>query len=135
MIITEESVNYSQLDELTTRLFKVKGKINLDKYDLSYVLARNDDSKLITFRREDEESKEFMTKLTSYMASRPDVKKLKRIMLYFGYSPEHPLRMEDLGIFNEFLNQFPEELDILWGIHENPDEIGLSAVAVYSIEQ
>ena len=127
MIITEESVNYSQLDELTTRLFKVKGKINLDKYDLSYVLARNDDSKLITFRREDEESKEFMTQLTSYMASRPDVKKLKRIMLYFGYSPEH--------IFNEFLNQFPEELDILWGIHENPDEIGLSAVAVYSIEQ
>ena len=135
MIITEESVNYSQLDELTTRLFKVKGKINLDKYDLSYVLARNDDSKLITFRREDEESKEFMAKLTSYMASRPDVKKLKRIMLYFGYSPEHPLRMEDMGIFNEFLNQFPEELDILWGIHENPDEIGLSAVAVYSIEQ
>ena len=96
MVITEECVNLSQLDDLSTRLFKVKGKIHLDKNDLAYVLGGDDDSKLITFQREDEESKEFMTKLTSHLASKPDIKKLKRIMLNFGYSPEHPLRMEDI---------------------------------------
>lgn len=135
MIFTEENVNLSQLNELSERLFKVKGKINLDKNDLSYILGSKYDSKLITVQSEDEESLEFMTKFTSYLASKPDVNKWKRMMLYFGYSPNHPLRMEDVTIINEFLTQSLSELDLLWGVHENPDEIGLSAVVVYSFEQ
>lgn len=135
MIFTEESVNFSQLDELSRRLFKVKGKINLDKNDLAYILGSKYDSKLITAQSEDEESQEFMAKFTSYLASRADVKKWKRMMLYFGYSPNHPLRMEDVIIINEFLAKTMDEFDLIWGIHENPDEIGLSAIAVYNYEQ
>lgn len=133
MIITEERVNLSQLDELSERLFKVKGKINLDKNDLAYVLTGNEDCTLITVKREDEESKEFMTKFTSYLASKPDIKKWKRIMFNFGYSPKHPFNMEDVSIISEFLAQSPEEFDVVWGVHENPDEVGLSAVVVYSL--
>lgn len=135
MIFTEESVNFSQLDELSSRLFKVKGKINLDKNDLAYILGSKCDSNLITAQSEDEESQEFMAKFTSYLASRCDEKKWERMMLYFGYSPKHPLRMEDVIIINEFLAQSMGEFDIIWGIHENPDEVGLSAVAVNNYEQ
>ena len=135
MIITEESVNFSQLDELSERLFKVKGKINLDRNDLVVMLGGNFDSKLITFQREEEESKEFLTKLTSYLSSKPEIKRMKGIMMYFGYSTKHPLRMEDMALINEFLAQAEGEFDAIWGIHENPDEIGLSAEVIINTER
>ena len=135
MIFTEENVYISQLDELSKRLFKVKGKINLDKNDLSYMLGSRYDSKLITVQSEGEDSQEFMTKFTSYLVSKPDMKKWKRMMLYFGYSPQHPLRMEDMAMINDFLTQSLDEFDVLWGIHENPDEVGLSAAVIYNYEQ
>lgn len=135
MIFTEESVNFSQLNELSARLFKVKGMINLDKNDLAYVLAGNDDCTLITARREDEDSREFMTKFTSYLASKPDVKEWRRIMMYLGYSPKHPLKVEDVPIINELLSQTMSEYDFIWGLHENPDEVGLSAVVAYNLVQ
>ena len=135
MIITEERVNISQIDELSERLFKVKGKINLDKNDLAWILAGSDDCTLISARHENEESCEFVTKFVTYLAAKPNLKNWKRLMLKFGYSQEHPLKMEDISIINEILFQKIDEFDIIWGLHENPDEIGLSADIIINTEQ
>lgn len=131
MIFTEETVNQSQLDELDERLFKYEGIIRLDKNDLCHVLSGKD-CKLITACQEDEKPTEFMQKFIAHLESKPGIDQWKCLMLYFGQPQQAQFNMTDFGMIQDFLEQFSgNEIDVIWGIHHNPDEVGLTAVAAY----
>jgi cell division GTPase FtsZ len=134
MIFSEQSVNASQYDELTEEYFKREGLIRLDKNDLWQVLSGKG-CVLITARQEDENPTEFIHQLITHLNSKPNKAQWRRLLIYFGQSPKAHLKMEDMSLLEEFLNHsISDYIDVIWGIHHNPDEVGLTAVILYSLQ-
>lgn len=133
MIFSKERVSDKQVDELSRRLFTKRGVINLDKNDLWSVLGHKD-GVLLSAQQENEDSTTFMRSFLARLAEAPELKQSKSILFYFGNSTETPMYMSDLSMVGDVLAPYPE-MDCIWGIQKNDEGVGLSAVAVFSVER
>lgn len=133
MICTEERVSDRQIDELAERLFNKRGTINLDKNDLSAVL-KGKDGVLLSALQEKEDSRTFLQSFFARLGEIPEMAQTESIMFYFGNSAERPLKMEDMTLVSDFLSPYPD-IDCIWGVKMNDEGVGLSAVAVFSVER
>ena len=101
-------------------LITVKGKINLDFNDVNTTL-RNGGAAIISSgygTGERRVTKAIEDALESPLLKNRDVYGSKRILMNFYYNPnsDAPLLMEEMNEIQEFMANFDQEVDVIWGM-------------------
>ena len=101
-------------------LITVEGKINLDFNDVNTTL-RNGGAAIISSGYGEGErrvTKAIGDALESPLLNNRDVYGSQKILMNFYYNPnsEMPLRMEEMNEIQEFMANFDQEVDVIWGM-------------------
>ena len=101
-------------------LITVEGKINLDFNDVNTTL-RNGGAAIISSgygAGERRVTKAIGDALESPLLKNRDVYGSQKILMNFYYNPnsESPLRMEEMNEIQEFMANFDQEVDVIWGM-------------------
>jgi cell division protein FtsZ len=129
-------------DTLTTAarsisdLITVKGKINLDFNDVNTTL-RNGGAAIISSgygTGERRVTKAIEDALESPLLKNRDVYGSQKILMNFYYNPnsESPLLMEEMNEVQEFMANFDQDVDVIWGMAFDPkleDKIKVTVLA------
>ena len=101
-------------------LITVRGKINLDFNDVNTTL-RNGGAAIISSgygTGERRVTKAIENALESPLLKNRDVYGSQKILMNFYYNPEseYPLKMEEMNEIQEFMANFDQEVDVIWGM-------------------
>ena len=119
-----------------SELITVKGKINLDFNDVNTTL-RNGGNAIISSgygTGERRVTKAIENALESPLLKNRDVYGSQKILMNFYYNPnsEYPLLMEEMNEVQEFMANFDNEVDVIWGMafdNKLEDQIKVTVLA------
>lgn len=122
MIIKEEQVNESQLDEVAGLIENEKNMINLDRDDVKSVLVGKEGILYQANQDEGVENSTFMKEFFGALKEKKVVQNCTSMLISIAMSPEDPLMMEDIEIIHDFLESINNEsLEVKWGIKNNEE--------------
>ena len=135
MIIKEQHVSESQLDEVVKLIENVKGLINLDKDDVKSVLVGKEGVLYQANQEEGMENSTFMKNFFGALKENEVVQGCTSMLISIGMSPEEPLMMEDIEIIHDFFESFDNEnLEAKWGLRNNEDCMRMTLLTVCTKE-
>ena len=118
---------YMKADETLTKavsslcgLITIKSKICMDFNDVKYTLHKGGNAFIVSGFGSGERRviKALENALESYLLKNYDVFGSKKILMEFYYNPhsEFPLLMEEMSEIQEFMENFDEEVDVIWSM-------------------
>ena len=106
-----------EIEELISQIVKESTLIHLGKQDLNYLYREKEVLKrrIYSFPREDETRMEsILREVLDY--SQIDFARYNRVVLLIKTSSKMPLLMNELGFVNEIIKQFPDKVEVKWGL-------------------
>ena len=101
-------------------LITVKNKICMDFNDINYTLRKSGNAMVFSGYAVGERrvTKALEDAFESPLLKNYDVFSLKKILMNFYYNPdnESPLLMEEMSEIQEFMENFDQDTDVIWGI-------------------
>ena len=135
MIIKEQHVSESQLDEVVRLIENGKCLINLDKDDVKSVLVGKEG---VLYQTNQEEGVEdtFMKEFFGALKEKEVVQGCTSMLISIGMSPEDPLIMEDIEIIHDFFESiYKENMVSKWGIKNNEAGERMSILTICTKEK
>ena len=106
-----------EIEELISQIVKDSTLIHLGKQDLNYLYREKEVLKcrIYSFPYENETRMEaILREVVEY--SQVDFIRYNRVILLIKTSSKVPLLMNELGFVNKIIKQFPEKVEVLWGL-------------------
>ena len=106
-----------EIEELISQIVKDSTLIHLEKQDLNYLYREKEVLKcrIYSFPYENETRMEaILREVVEY--SQVDFMRYNRVILLIKTSSNVPLLMNELGFVNEIIKQFPEKVEVKWGL-------------------
>ena len=106
-----------EIEELISQIVKDSTLIHLGKQDLNYLYREKEVLKcrIYSFPYENETRMEaILREVVEY--SQVDFMRYNRVILLIKTSSNVPLLMNELGFVNEIIKQFPEKVEVKWGL-------------------
>ena len=106
-----------EIEELISQIVKDSTIIHLGKQDLNYLYREKEVLKcrIYSFPYENENRMEsILREVVEY--SQVDFMRYNRVILLIKTSSKVPLLMNELGLVNEIIKQFPEKVEVKWGL-------------------
>lgn len=106
-----------EIEELISQIVKDSTLIHLGKQDLKYLYREKEVLKcrIYSFPYENETRMEaILREVVEY--SQVDFMRYNRVILLIKTSSKVPLLMNELGFVNEIIKQFPEKVEVKWGL-------------------
>lgn len=120
MVIKEQHVSESQLDEVVKHIENVKGLINLDKDDVKSVLVGKEGVLYQANQEEGVENSTFMKDFFGALKENEVVQGCTSMLISIGMSPEDPMMMDDIEIIHDFFESIHNEnMESKWGLKNN----------------
>ena len=135
MVIKEQHVTESQIDEVVKLIENAKNLINLDKDDVKSVLVGKEGVLYQANQEEGVENSTFMKEFFGILKEKEVVQDCTSMLISIGMSPEEPLMMEDIEIIHDFFESFDNEnLEAKWGLRNNEDCMRMTLLTVCTKE-
>ena len=120
MVIKEQHVSESQLDEVVKLIENVKGLINLDNDDVKSVLVGKEGVLYQANQEEGVENSTFMKDFFGALKENEVVQGCTSMLISIGMSPEDPMMMDDIEIIHDFFESIHNEnMESKWGLKNN----------------
>lgn len=106
-----------EIEELISQIVKDSTLIHLGKQDLNYLYREKEVLKcrIYSFPYENETRMEaILREVMDY--SQVDFMRYNRVVFLIKTSTRSPLMMNELGFVNEIIKQFPEKVEVKWGL-------------------
>ena len=106
-----------EIEELISQIVKDSTLIHLGKQDLNYLYREKEVLKcrIYSFPYENETRMEaILREVVDY--SQVDFMRYNRVVFLIKTSTRSPLMMNELGFVNEIIKQFPEKVEVKWGL-------------------
>ena len=106
-----------EIEELISQIVKDSTLIHLEKQDLNYLYREKEVLKcrIYSFPYKNETRMEaILREVVEY--SQVDFMRYNRVILLIKTSSNVPLLMNELGFVNEIIKQFPEKVEVKWGL-------------------
>ena len=106
-----------EIEELIFQIVKDSTLIHLGKQDLNYLYREKEVLKcrIYSFPYENETRMEaILREVVEYY--QVDFMRYNRVILLIKTSSKVPLLMNELGFVNEIIKQFPEKVEVKWGL-------------------
>ncbi len=136
MIIKEQHVSESQLDEVVKLIENVKGLINLDKDDVKSVLVGKEGVLYQANQEEGMENSTFMKNFFGALKENEVVQGCTSMLISIGMSPEDPMMMDDIEIIHDFFESIHNEnMESKWGLKNNEAGERMSILTICTKEK
>ena len=136
MIIKEQHVSESQLDEVVKLIENVKGLINLDKDDVKSVLVGKEGVLYQANQEEGVENSTFMKDFFGALKENEVVQGCTSMLISIGMSPEDPMMMDDIEIIHDFFESIHNEnMESKWGLKNNEAGERMSILTICTKEK
>ena len=106
-----------EIEELISQIVKESTLIHLGKQDLNYLYREKEVLKcrIYSFPYENETRMEaILREVVEY--TQVNFMRYNRVILLIKTSSKVPLLMNELGFVNEIIKQFPEKVEVKWGL-------------------
>jgi len=106
-----------EIEELISQIVKDSTLVHLGKQDLNYLYREKEVLKcrIYSFPYENETRMEaILREVVEY--TQVDFMRYNRVILLIKTSSKVPLLMNELGFVNEIIKQFPEKVEVKWGL-------------------
>ena len=106
-----------EIEELISQIVKDSTLVHLGKQDLNYLYREKEVLKcrIYSFPYKNETRMEaILREVVEY--SQVDFMRYNRVILLIKTSSKVPLLMNELGFVNEIIKQFPEKVEVKWGL-------------------
>ena len=106
-----------EIEELISQIVKDSTLIHLGKQDLNYLYREKEVLKcrIYSFPYENETRMEaILREVVEY--TQVNFMRYNRVILLIKTSSKVPLLMNELGFVNEIIKQFPEKVEVKWGL-------------------
>lgn len=136
MIIKEQHVSESQLDEVVKLIENVKGLINLDKDDVKSVLVGKEGVLYQANQEEGMENSTFMKNFFGALKENEVVQGCTSMLISIGMSPEDPMMMDDIEIIHDFFESIHNEnMESKWSLKNNEAGERMSILTICTKEK
>lgn len=136
MIIKEQHVSESQLDEVVKLIENVKGLINLDKDDVKSVLVGKEGVLYQANQEEGMENSTFMKNFFGALKENEVVQGCTSMLISIGMSPEDPMMMDDIEIIHDFFESIHNEnMESKWSLKNNKAGERMSILTICTKEK
>ena len=136
MVIKEQHVSESQLDEVVKLIENVKGLINLDKDDVKSVLVGKEGVLYQANQEEGVENSTFMRDFFGALKENEVVQGCTSMLISIGMSPEDPMMMDDIEIIHDFFESIHNEnMESKWGLKNNEAGERMSILTICTKEK
>ena len=136
MVIKEQHVCESQLDEVVKLIENVKGLINLDKDDVKSVLVGKEGVLYQANQEEGMENSTFMKNFFGALKENEVVQGCTSMLISIGMSPEDPMMMDDIEIIHDFFESIHNEnMESKWGLKNNEAGERMSILTICTKEK
>lgn len=136
MVIKEQHVSESQLDEVVKLIENVKGLINLDKDDVKSVLVGKEGVLYQANQEEGVENSTFMKDFFGALKENEVVQGCTSMLISIGMSPEDPMMMDDIEIIHDFFESIHNEnMESKWGLKNNEAGERMSILTICTKEK
>ena len=136
MVIKEQHVSESQLDEVVKLIENVKGLINLDKDDVKSVLVGKEGVLYQANQEEGVENSTFMKDFFGALKENEVVQGCASMLISIGMSPEEPMMMDDIEIIHDFFESIHNEnMESKWGLKNNEAGERMSILTICTKEK
>ena len=136
MVIKEQHVSESQLDEVVKLIENVKGLINLDKDDVKSVLVGKEGVLYQANQEEGVENSTFMKDFFGALKENEVVQGCTSMLISIGMSPEEPMMMDDIEIIHDFFESIHNEnMESKWGLKNNEAGERMSILTICTKEK
>lgn len=136
MVIKEQHVSESQLDEVVKLIENVKGLINLDKDDVKSVLVGKEGVLYQANQEEGVENSTFMKDFFGALKENEVVQGCTSMLIIIGMSPEDPMMMDDIEIIHDFFESIHNEnMESKWGLKNNEAGERMSILTICTKEK
>lgn len=136
MVIKEQHVSESQLDEVVKLIENVKGLINLDKDDVKSVLVGKEGVLYQANKEEGVENSTFMKDFFGALKENEVVQGCTSMLISIGMSPEDPMMMDDIEIIHDFFESIHNEnMESKWGLKNNEAGERMSILTICTKEK
>lgn len=136
MVIKEQHVSESQLDEVVKLIENVKGLINLDKDDVKSVLVGKEGVLYQANQEEGMENSTFMKDFFGALKENEVVQGCTSMLISIGMSPEDPMMMDDIEIIHDFFESIHNEnMESKWGLKNNEAGERMSILTICTKEK
>ena len=136
MVIKEQHVSESQLDEVVKLIENVKGLINLDKDDVKSVLVGKEGVLYQANQEEGMENSTFMKNFFGALKENEVVQGCTSMLISIGMSPEDPMMMDDIEIIHDFFESIHNEnMESKWGLKNNEAGERMSILTICTKEK
>ena len=136
MIIKEQHVSESQLDEVVKLIENVKGLINLDKDDVKSVLVGKEGVLYQANQEEGVENSTFIKDFFGALKENEVVQGCTSMLISIGMSPEDPMMMDDIEIIHDFFESIHNEnMESKWGLKNNEAGERMSILTICTKEK
>ena len=136
MVIKEQHVSESQLDEVVKHIENVKGLINLDKDDVKSVLVGKEGVLYQANQEEGVENSTFIKDFFGALKENEVVQGCTSMLISIGMSPEDPMMMDDIEIIHDFFESIHNEnMESKWGLKNNEARERMSILTICTKEK
>ena len=136
MVIKEQHVSESQLDEVVKLIENVKGLINLDNDDVKSVLVGKEGVLYQANQEEGVENSTFMKDFFGALKENEVVQGCTSMLISIGMSPEDPMMMDDIEIIHDFFESIHNEnMESKWGLKNNEAGERMSILTICTKEK
>lgn len=136
MVIKEQHVSESQLDEVVKLIENVKGLINLDKDDVKSVLVGKEGVLYQANQEEGMVNSTFMKDFFGALKENEVVQGCTSMLISIGMSPEDPMMMDDIEIIHDFFESIHNEnMESKWGLKNNEAGERMSILTICTKEK
>ena len=136
MVIKEQHVSESQLDEVVKLIENVKGLINLDKDDVKSVLVGKEGVLYQANQEEGVENSTFIKDFFGALKENEVVQGCTSMLISIGMSPEEPMMMDDIEIIHDFFESIHNEnMESKWGLKNNEAGERMSILTICTKEK
>ena len=136
MVIKEQHLTESQIDEVVKLIENVKNLINLDKDDVKSVLVGKEGILYQANQEEGVENSTFMKEFFDTLKEKEAVQDCTSMLISIGMSPEDPMMMDDIEIIHDFFESIHNEnMESKWGLKNNEAGERMSILTICTKEK
>lgn len=130
MKYTIKTVNQCDVEDIILRIFDKESDLNLDFTEVYHLLDDKQGSLYVGVQETNESHTDFIDLFFDEFFKCNNVLSTTKVLIGFVTSDNDPLYMEEMGVINNQMEKFKENIQVFWGMKITEEHTGMKIYVI-----
>lgn len=130
MKYTIKTVNQCDVEDIILRIFDKESDLNLDFTEVYHLLDDKQGSLYVGVQETNESHTDFIDLFFDEFFKCNNVLSATKVLIGFVTSDNDPLYMEEMGVINNQMEKFKENIQVFWGMKITEEHTGMKIYVI-----